>query len=94
MGSYSGSPTQHKTLVANTVDTVTLDQDYSCVEVVNRAATGDLYFTVDGSTPAVAGAGTYIVRAGEAVEMDLQTQGKTVVKLISTGALDYSVMGV
>ena len=93
MGSYSGAATQHRTLVADTVDTVTLDGDYSSVEVLNRATSGDIYFRVDGTAPTVGGAGTYIARAGESVALDIDTSGKTVVKLISSGALDYSVQG-
>lgn len=93
MATYSAARTQHQTLTANTVDTVTLDADYNEVEVVNRASSGDIYFTADGTTPVVAAAGTFIVRAGEALTTDPPTSGNSVIKLISTSACPYSVTG-
>lgn len=49
------APHAHGTLVATVVTTVTIDPGVSAVRVVNRSSTGDIYFTVDGSTPAVEG---------------------------------------
>lgn len=88
----------HKTLTANTVDTVTLDNNYGSVEVKNHGTTASLYFLVDSAaTPAIAADGTYVIDAGEALVVDStadeQTGGATVVKLISASAIAYSVTG-
>jgi hypothetical protein len=53
----------NKTLVAATVDTVTIDRDCSQVRVVNDDGADVIYFTVDKSTPTVAGNHTYRVVA-------------------------------
>lgn len=94
MASYSGARSQHQTLSTNTVDTVTLDGDYDTIELINRATSGDIYFTVDGTVPTVGGAGTYIARAGDAVQLEPDTSGKSVVKLISSSACAYTVAGI
>lgn len=94
-----------KTLTANAVDTVTFalgaDQSVSGwgdvpkrVEIITDGA-ADIYVTVDGSTPTVAGAGTYRVPAlpGSTVidVRDNNPQDQVVVKLIAAGAPTYSV---
>jgi hypothetical protein len=61
--------TTHPTLAAATVDVVTLNGDYQNVEVLNRDSAATIYFTVDGTTPGVAGDGTYIVPPGRAVNV-------------------------
>lgn len=106
MANYSGSPSQHKTLTANTVDKVTLDQDYNEVEVVHRGTTGELYFSTDrqvddsgnavtATDPTVGGAGTDVVLPGSALKVSVPgSAGNTVVRLISTAAAPYSVKGV
>jgi hypothetical protein len=94
VATYSGAQTQHQTLTASTVDTVTLDGNYDQAEVVNRATSGDIYWTVNGSTPTAGGAGTFITRAGEALKVRAPEGGQTVVKLISTAACPYSVTGI
>lgn len=82
-----------KTLVANTVDTVTLDSDWDWVEVVSDGA-GALYVRVDGSNPTVAGPNAFVLPAGVASsrEIKVRTSTPTVVKLISPGTPTYSVM--
>lgn len=94
MATYSGARSQHQTLTANTVDTVTLNADFDEVEVLNRDTTSLIYFTADGSTPTVSGAGTYVVPAGGSLKVAVPTSGNSVVKLISAGAAAYSVTGV
>lgn len=94
MATYSAASTQHQTLTANTVDTVTLDGDYDTVEVFNRGSTGDIYFRVDGTAPTVGGAGSFIVTPGMSLIVDPPTSGNSVVKLISSGTPPYSVTGV
>lgn len=95
MASYTGASSQHQTLAASTVDTVTLTADFNAVEVLNRGTSGDIYFTVDGVTvPTVGGAGTYVVQPGMSLIVDPATSANTVVKLISSGTPAYSVTGI
>ena len=93
-----------KTLVANTADTVTFALGSTStpgwanlpksIKVVTDG-TDELYFTVDGSTPTVAGTNTYEMAAAAgsvtvSVE-DSNAQDAVVVKLISAGTTKYSV---
>lgn len=85
-----------KTLVASTVDTVAWPAGVvsDLVEVLNDGAT-DIFVTVDGSAPTVAGGATWEVSPGTA--RVLRTPGgvvPTTVKLISAGTPTYSVTGV
>jgi Chitobiase/beta-hexosaminidase C-terminal domain len=84
-----------KTLAAATVDTVTFDRDCDSVEVENETGAGVIYFTVDGSTPTVAGANTYRVSdiKGMALQVPVYSAGDTVVKLIGSAETVYSVTG-
>ena len=94
MGTYTGDRAVHaKTLSAATVDTVTLSRPGSKVEVLNHDGVAAIYFTVDGSTPTVAGAATYVIPAAAgALEVNAEdAQPPTVVKLISAGTPTYSV---
>ena len=69
---------KHGTLAAAVVATETVDAFTQQITVVNRSQTGEIYFTVDGSTPTVKGNDT----------------SASTVKLISaTGPLEYSVVG-
>lgn len=82
-----------KTLVADTADTVTFANFNSEVEVYSDGA-AVLYFTTDGSTPTVGGAGTHFMPASASsriVRAAEQSDGTTVVKLISAGTPLYSV---
>jgi Chitobiase/beta-hexosaminidase C-terminal domain len=88
----------HGTLVASTVDTVTLTRSFARVQVINRLGTNEIYYTTDGSVPTVGGDNTYVVtnQAG-ASDTRANFQGvkdTCVVNLISTGAMTYSVIGV
>lgn len=88
---------QHATLVASTVTTLTFDSDFARVEVLNVTGSAAVYFSVDGSTPTVAGTGFHVVPATiGALEVPTpeNTGGNTVVKLISAGTPGVSVRGV
>ena len=86
---------QHRTLVANTAATVTLDLDYPTVEVTNVDGVDAVYFTTDGSTPSVGGDGSHVLPAAiGAVEINPRTSGATVVKLKSASAVKVSVRGI
>ena len=95
MASYEEATSKHATLVASTVDTVTLTgTDYYSVEVLHRSSsvTDPIYFTVDGSTPTVAGDDTYVVMPG-GWKTVRSKENIDVVKLISAGTPAYSVTG-
>jgi hypothetical protein len=50
------SPRTHEvTLVQNVVSTVTLDEEYAAVRLVFLSGSNPVWFTVDGTTPTVAG---------------------------------------
>ena len=85
---------EHITLTASTVATVTLDADYNFVEVVNVDGAAAVYFTVDGATPTIAGAGTIVLPAAiSGIEVQPWTSGLTTIKLISSGTPKVAVRG-
>lgn len=85
---------RHVTLTADTVATVTLDRQYGAVEVVNVDGAAAVYFTVDGSSPTVAGDGTIVLPAAvSGVEIPPGSDSPTVVKLISEGTPQVAVRG-
>lgn len=89
---------EHVTLVASTVTTVTLDADYQFVEVINVTGTAAVYFLINpGATnPTVEGAGTEVLPAaigGQELRADAADPGTTVVKLISSGTPKVAVRG-
>lgn len=83
-----------KTLVAATADTVTFTgRDLDKVEVVSDG-TAAVYFSVDGSTPTVAGAKCFSLPAASVPVsriVSVATAGATVVKVISAGTPTYWV---
>lgn len=90
----AGSP-QHATLVAATVTTFTFDVDYNSVEVLNVDGAAAVYFTVDGTTPAVATTGSHVLPAAiGGLQIFPPTGTVSVVKLISGGTPTVSVRGV
>lgn len=93
MASYTATEAKHATLVASTVDTVTFPVNYARVEVLSRGSDA-VYFTVDGTAPAVGGDNTYVATGGGGVIVPTRgQQAATVVKIISAGATAYSVRG-
>lgn len=89
----AGSP-QHVTLVASTVSTLTFDEDFRAVEVLNVDGAAEVYFTLDESTPVVGATGTFVLPAAiGSVEIEPPTNRSTVVKLISSGTPKVSVRG-
>lgn len=94
MASYAVSATERgayeKTLAANTEDTVTFGQDVAVVEVKVLSG-GVVYFTTDGSAAAVKGATCLDAQPGTVVQVEPETPGPTVVRLISSAPGVYSV---
>lgn len=85
---------QHATLVADTVTTLTFDQDFDQVEVLNVDGAAEVYFTVGTTAPTVGGTGCQVLPAAIGVlEFPVATTGATVVKLISSGTPKVSVRG-
>lgn len=86
----------HLTLSAGVASTVTFVENFARVEVLNVDGAAIVYFTNDASTPTVGGNGCHVVPAalGAALEVDDETVGVTVVKLISAGTPKVSVRGV
>lgn len=94
MATFSVAAAKHATLAASTVDTVTLTGSWDLVDVLNRG-TGTIYVTVgpDPADPTVAGDNTTVVPAGGVVTVEVSNRGSQKVKLISSTADAYSVMG-
>lgn len=94
MATYTVNIAKHATLTANVVDTVTTGAPRygQEVEVTNRG-TAELYFRIDGPAPTVGGDDCMVVMPGGAfkVERVSDDHTPTVVKLISTAAVPYSV---
>lgn len=90
----AGTP-QYATLVANTPVTLNFDQDFDRISVVNRDGADEIFFTVNGSTPAVNGTGSFLVTKGVGayLEVPVVGSGNTVVKLISASATKVGVDG-
>ena len=94
MASYTVTTSKHATLTANSTDTVTLGTASASVtprvEVLNRGS-DPIYFTTDGTTPAVAGDNTRVVLPGGGLVVDLSPGAASTVKLIAVSAVPYSV---
>lgn len=98
MATVSKNRAYHGTLVASTVDTVTLSRTYARVQVINRGGTSEIYWTTNGTNPTVGGDDCYVVASpigSSDTRANFQApQNTCVVKLISTGNPTYSVVGV
>lgn len=93
MATYSVAVAKHATLSAATVDTVTITETTTAVEVVNRSSSDTIYFTVNGTVPTSAGDDTFVVPPGGNLRVRSKGTGRSV-KLISSGAAAYSVTGI
>jgi hypothetical protein len=97
MASGTAAPNYHSTLTASTVDTVTFTTSWQVARVINVTGTSVIYFTVDGSTPTVAGANCRVLPAvaGFVDQAGLDSTATTPgsVKLISAGTPGYSIIG-
>ena len=92
MATYTVSRAKHATLSPGVVDSVTFTANPGVVEVMNRGTSAYLFFSVDGSTPAVGSDDTYVVGPGGALRVDLTLADN--VRLVSAAACDYSATGV
>jgi hypothetical protein len=89
VASYSVVTAKHATTSAGVVDTITFSGNMGGLRVRNRDATDVLYFRFDGTDPGVAADDSYVVGAGESLSVD--QRGVSEVRVISSGACDYSV---
>ncbi|WP_069883546.1 hypothetical protein [Streptomyces luteocolor] len=81
------------TLVANQVDTVQFADDVDEIEILSHDGAAPIYFTVDGTAPAVEGRGSRVLPAAISSAMiEPPTSGPTVVKVVSAGTPKISVM--
>ena len=90
---------QHYTLVASTVKTFDLDDDYKEVEVLNVDGTAAIYFTVNGTTPVLTSGvgqdGTHVLPAAiGSLQVPCQMDDTPNIKVISSGTPKVSVRGV
>lgn len=96
MANITGNRVVHATLTANTVDTITLDNDYIAVEILNRNGAAEIYATIDTNvTPTVGGTNCDVLPAaiGNLI-IDASAYGTpTIVQLISNGTPAYTVKG-
>lgn len=84
----------HGTLTANQVATVSLDEPYELVEVLNRNGAGEIYFRLDGTDPVIGADDCYVVPATIwTTEAAGILTAPTTVLLISDAACTYSVTG-
>ncbi|WHM30192.1 hypothetical protein OH540_09175 [Streptomyces sp. BPPL-273] len=80
------------TLTASEITTVHFPDDVDEIEVLSHDGAAPIYFTVDGSQPAIEGRASRIIPASiSAATVQPPTAGPTVVKLISAGAPKVSV---
>lgn len=86
---------QHATLVANTVATMTFDEDFPEMEIVNVDGAAAVYVRFGSTAPTVAGTGCIAIPATPGMwRFKPKTSGATVVKFISAGTPKVSARGV
>lgn len=78
------------TLVASTVSTLTVSADGRGIQVINRTQTGVIWVRLDGTDPVAAADDCFAVLG---VRHFPTRTGVITVKMISAGALDYTVEG-
>lgn len=80
-----------KTLQPNVVDTVTFTRNVDNITIISDGA-ADLYYTMDGTMPVVAGPRTYRLPGGfGGFDERPAPLGIDAIKLVSTGSPTYSV---
>lgn len=100
VATYNSSNSTCQTATGSVVDTISLAAYLGAVEVVNVNGVGVVSFTTDGTTPPVSPPNNEMnvvpaaVGAGLVVPATRVAGAGTVVKLISTGATQYSVTAV
>jgi hypothetical protein len=83
---------RHGILTANVVTTVTITDAWpGGIDIVNRSLTGEIWVTLDGSTPTVAGDDCYVVLGARRFDNPSIGDDTVAVRLLSTAALAYSV---
>jgi hypothetical protein len=98
MATYSSSQSKYITLVANTVDTVTLTGTGNVLRLFTTAGTSHAYVTVASTgltpaTPTVGGDNTYATVHGNPGYIDIPWNGGgAVVSIISTGTPTIGIM--
>lgn len=90
MAAYTVVRAKTATLVASTVDTVTLSHPFGAVEVTNLDGAAEITFTTNGTTPTVDADDAYTLPAEISARV---VAGGPVVKLISGGTPKYAVTG-
>ena len=81
-----------KTLTPGEADTVAFARHCNFVDVMSHNGAAAVYFTVDGTSPAVgANAAFMLPEHPGSVRVRIREDGPTAVKLISVGAVVYSV---
>ncbi len=88
--------TKHVTLAGGVVSTVTLETNAGRIEVLNRDATAEVWFTVDGTTPTAEADDVHLMPVGNStVEVSDETSGQnSVIKLLCAVAQRVSVRAV
>ena len=98
MATYSSSQSKYITLVANTVDTLTLTGTGNTLRVVTTSGTSHAYFTVGATgttpaTPTVGGDNTYGSVHAAPGYIDIPWNGGgAVVKIISSGTPTVGIL--
>jgi hypothetical protein len=98
MATYTASQAKYVTLVANTVDTITLTGTGNSIRLATTASTSFAYFTIapTGQTPAtptVAGDNTYVTAPSAPGYVDIPWNGGgAVISIISSGTPTIGVL--
>lgn len=99
MANFTVTRAKHATLAAGVVDTVTLtgstSDTTSHFEVFNHGTTDTIWFTADGTTPAVKADNSYFAKPGTGMTVpSRKAPGMSdQIKLLCASSCDYSVTG-
>lgn len=98
MANYSASQAKYITLVANTVDTITLSGTGKIIRFITTSGASHAYFTISSlydtpATPTVAGDNTYATVHSAPGYVDIPWYGSgVVIRIISSGTPSIGVM--